>query len=257
MNAVLSPQPDEVAKLYQQVAARIGRSIREGAYGPGERLPSERDLADELKVSRPTVREAMIALEACGVVEARQRAGFFVTDPPSDRDYADGRGRQVSALELIEARRLIEIESCVLAAASIDDPGMASLEAIVADMSADLERSGDCAERRFQAMLAQATGNGAIVAMIDTLWETQHRALPCRLQFERSRPQRAQRVVRDHQAIVAAIRTRDARAIRRAVQNHIENITECLLSAIEAEAIDRAKGQVAARRRDLARRAKL
>ena len=65
----------ETRKLYQQVANAIAESIREGSYQPGHRLPSERDLAEEYKVSRPTVREAMIALEIRGLVEARHGSG--------------------------------------------------------------------------------------------------------------------------------------------------------------------------------------
>ena len=68
--------PVDTRKLYRQVADTIMASIQSGDYKPGARLPSERDLAASFKVSRPTIREAMIALEIRGLVEARQGSGI-------------------------------------------------------------------------------------------------------------------------------------------------------------------------------------
>jgi GntR family hexuronate regulon transcriptional repressor len=65
-------------KLYQQIARAIATAINDGRYGPGDKLPSERELADDFGVSRPTVRDAMIALEFQGLVEARQGSGVYV-----------------------------------------------------------------------------------------------------------------------------------------------------------------------------------
>ena len=67
--------PPTDSRLYQQVAAAISGAIADGTYQPGQRLPSERDLADEFGVSRPTVRRAVIALEMRGLLEARQGSG--------------------------------------------------------------------------------------------------------------------------------------------------------------------------------------
>src|SRR3954470_21291793 len=99
--------PQDAQKLYQQIARRIAASIEDGRYGPGDRLPSERELADDFGVSRPTVRDAMIALEFQGLVEARQGSGVYVnaqTAPGAD----EAAEVEVGALELTEARRLFE-----------------------------------------------------------------------------------------------------------------------------------------------------
>jgi GntR family transcriptional repressor for pyruvate dehydrogenase complex len=72
----------DTRKLYQQVASAIMASIMGGNYKPGDRLPSERDLAIAFKVSRPTIREAMIALEIRGLAESRHGSGIYVTDQP-------------------------------------------------------------------------------------------------------------------------------------------------------------------------------
>ena len=78
-------------RLYQQVAATIERGITEGRYQPGQRLASERDLAEEFGVSRPTVRRAVIALEMRGLLESRQGSGVYVRKiaaaaPPRELD---------------------------------------------------------------------------------------------------------------------------------------------------------------------------
>src|ERR1700759_4895837 len=107
--------PQDAQKLYQQIARRIAASIEDGRYAPGDKLPSERELADEFGVSRPTIRDAMIALEFQGLVEARQGSGVYVTSAaPAPDDPTD---LEVNALEWTEARRLFEGEACALSAA--------------------------------------------------------------------------------------------------------------------------------------------
>ena len=88
----------EPQRLYRRIAEQIARLIRRGEYKPGERLPPERDLARQLKVSRPSVREALIALEVEGYVEVRVGSGVYVTQRrPAARsaDAAAGRLRTV------------------------------------------------------------------------------------------------------------------------------------------------------------------
>src|SRR5215469_16087368 len=107
-------------RLYQQVAATIERAITQGEYQPGQRLASERDLAEELGVSRPTVRRAVIALEMRGLLESRQGSGIYVRrrtagGPPTPREL------DIGAFDQAEARRLFEGEVAALAATLITD----------------------------------------------------------------------------------------------------------------------------------------
>src|SRR5215472_18753907 len=105
-------------RRYQQIAAAIERAVADGHYQPGQRLASERDLAEEFGVSRPTVRRAVIALEMRGLLEARQGSGIYVCQPsavpappPKDLD--------IGAFDHAEARRLFEGEVAALAATLI------------------------------------------------------------------------------------------------------------------------------------------
>src|ERR1700753_4328326 len=113
----------DTQKLYQKIALAIAADLARGRYTPGDRLPSERELADDFRVSRPTIRDAMIALEFQGLVEARQGSGVYVKAAPQIAE--DAAERDVSAQELAEARRLFEGEACALAAAIITDEQVA------------------------------------------------------------------------------------------------------------------------------------
>src|SRR5208282_4359737 len=77
-------QPVDNRRLYEQVADQIGGLIGKSEFLPGQRLPAERDLAKMLGVSRPVVREAMIALEIAGLIEVRSGSGAFVRDKPAE-----------------------------------------------------------------------------------------------------------------------------------------------------------------------------
>ncbi len=125
-------------KLYIQIAEQITAAIESGEFKPGQQLPSERDLAQELGVSRPTVREALIALEVAGLVEVKIGVGAFVRDaakPGSALPESDH-----SALEIMQARALVEPELAALAARHITDEGRAELAGIVAAMRGQTAR---------------------------------------------------------------------------------------------------------------------
>jgi GntR family hexuronate regulon transcriptional repressor len=109
----------ETKKLYQQVANAVEADIRSGKFAPGQRVPSERDLAEQFGVSRPTVREAMLALEIRGLIEARHGSGIYVAEPgPLAAETAD---LDIGAFELTEARALFEGEAAALAATTISE----------------------------------------------------------------------------------------------------------------------------------------
>src|SRR2546425_10988100 len=102
-------------RLYRQIADQIAALIEKGEYGNGQRLPPERDLAKQLGVSRPSVREALIALEVEGYVDVRIGSGVYVVGPSSGarREPLDADS---GPFELIRARWLIEAECAALAA---------------------------------------------------------------------------------------------------------------------------------------------
>jgi len=245
-----APDPQ---KLYQQVARSIAASISEGRYSPGDRLPSERGLADSFGVSRPTIRDAMIALEFQGLVEARQGSGVYVT--ARGKPEADANEAEVNALELTEARRLFEGEACALAAAAVSDEQIAALERIVRELASLAgAEEGERLEHDFHLSVAHATRNAAIVAAVEEIWTLRRQFAECGHQLRRVRLADPEAFAEDHRRVVAALRDRDPKEARRVIHEHLNRTVEALLSMAERDALERTRLEMAERRDELLRR---
>ncbi len=247
----------DTKKLYQQVAAAIANDIATGRHAVGARLPSERDLAESLGVSRPTVREAMIALEIRGLVEARPGSGVYVTESQST---GPGPDLDIGAFELTEARRLFEGEACALAATVITDEELAELEVILGDMVGENTLAtpiGEQADRRFHLLIAKATRNSAIQMTVETLWDLRYRSPLCATMLERARQVGVRPLIEDHQVIVDALKRRSPIEARKAMRDHLGRVIDGLLTATEMDALARTRSDVEARRQAFARRTEI
>ena len=260
----------EPKKLYQQVARAVAEQIRAGVHTLGRRLPSERELAEQFGVSRPTVREAMIALEIQGLVESRQGSGIYVTE--AGPRLEGGADLDIGPFELTEARRTVEGETCALAALSITDDEVAALETLLADMAAELAApsSAACAphpverrepdqheraDRRFHLLIASATRNSALVSVVERLWDLRYRSPLCLAMLARARYAGDRPRLDEHRAIVEALAARDPRRARQAMREHLTRVIEGLLQATESEAVQKARTEAEQRRHAYARRA--
>ncbi len=129
----------ENLRLYRQVAEQITDLLRKRRWGLGERLPAERELAKQLGVSRPTVREAIIALELVGLVEVRTGAGIYVKALPDTMEtgLVAGNDQGPSPYDLIEARIVIEGEIAGIAASSISSEELENLLKAIEKMESE------------------------------------------------------------------------------------------------------------------------
>src|SRR6267154_6852213 len=243
-------------RVYRRVAATIERAIGEGQYQPGQRLASERDLAEEFGVSRPTVRRAVIALEMRGLLESRQGSGVYVRRtsavapaPPRDLD--------IGAFDQAEARRLFEGEVAALAATLITDEELAYLESLVAEMNNEkaTKEQSELADRQFHISIAQATRNNAIVRIVENTWDLRYKSHLCLQMLERARDVRRRPLKDEHQDIIESLRTRDPKAARAAMQTHLGGLIENLLLTAELEAMEQTRERLAAKREEIALRA--
>lgn len=162
-------------RLYRMIADQIASRIRAGDFAAGGRLPAERDLAEQLQVSRASVREALIALEIEGYVEVRVGTGVFVCAPREDGQYghaqpaAHGAERtDIGPFDLLDTRLLLEPECAALAAQKASSAQIAAIRAAHEAMS--LTESPSLHDQAFHGAIAAACGNAALAAAISHIW---------------------------------------------------------------------------------------
>ena len=210
-------------RLYRVVSSRIEELIREESIKPGERLPSERDLATKLGVSRTSLREALIALELGGVVEVRGGSGVYVSEQaPAVPDAATaGPG----PFEVMAARRIVEVEVAAMAAKNATDSAVDAILVAVEQMEqhhAD-RASNEAADRNFHMAIARATGNAAMVGVIEYLWN-QRGTLWHKLKEHFATEDLRQQTLLDHRNILAAIASHDVAGARLAMRAHLDRV---------------------------------
>lgn len=217
----------KVRRLYLEVANQIENLIKSGGIEPGQRLPSERDLAQQFEVSRPTIREAMIALEIAGLVEIRTGSGIYVL-PQLDNASSLSSGLRDEGpgpFEILEARRLLESEIAALAAARITPTQMAEMEEALHDMEREDSEGAisEEADQRFHCILAEAAQNSALASIIRWLWELRNRSEISAVFHERVREEGIHPSAQEHRAIFEALQSRDPISARQAMVSHISN----------------------------------
>jgi GntR family transcriptional repressor for pyruvate dehydrogenase complex len=234
-------------RLYQDVARQLLEELAAGLYPVGVRLPAERELAQKYDVSRPTVREAIIALEVQGIVEVKIGSGTYVRRLPGKDDLP---GFNISAFELTEARLLFEGEAAALAATQIGDDEIAEIERLVDEIARENNdpHGTEKADRAFHLAIARATRNGAIYEAIERLWELRSTSPEAALLHEKARSANIKPVVDEHTAILVALRAHDPAGARAAMRNHLSQVIDSLLFATEERQIAEARSAAQARR---------
>ena len=245
-------QTIEPRRLYRQIADQLRGLLERGEYAAGSRLPPERDLALQLGVSRPSVREALIALEVEGRVEVRMGSGIYVL--PIDA----ARTRTVSAeapLETIRARQLIESELAAHAARHMSKAQVAGLRNALALMQQEVDSGHTPArgDRLFHLRVAQAAENSVLERIVGELFDERCNPLFRQLgsHFETAHSWMA--AIAEHGAVIEAIASRSAEAARAAMTAHLSNSHDRFTASIGHAAP--ATDAPAAPRRRLARKA--
>lgn len=223
------------SRLYQSVASELLKLIDSGEFPPGSRLPGERDLAERFGVSRVTVREAEIALEARGLLAIRTGSGVYVRQ----RAEAVGALPDVSAFDVTAARSVMEGEAAALAASHITDEEIRELEELVLAMSRPdvSDQAAGEADRAFHLRIAQITGNPVIEYVVRSIWRMRDELPQVSTVYARVCHHDAGDRLREHGAILDALRARDPATARRAMHAHFQRLFEAMLEATENDAL--------------------
>ena len=219
-------QTVEPLRLYRQIAEQLRALMTSGEFTPGSRLPAERDLAKQLGVSRPSVREALIALEVEGWVEVRTGSGVYMLDRVPNKKT---KARQIPAaewgpLELIRARRVVEGEIASLAAMQAKRKDVQAIRDAIDQMNDDADHGvaplkGD---RAFHTAIAQACGNVVLLETVQTFWDARNGPLFERLGDHFESVPSWRKAITEHEVVLDAIRVRDADGARTAMQQHMD-----------------------------------
>ncbi len=220
-------QPIDSKRLYEQVADQIGDLIRGGEFEPGQRLPAERDLAKSLGVSRPVVREAMVALEIAGLVEVRTGSGAYVRLP--DREEATLNAGH-SPTDVLNARMIVEGETAALAAENASgrdiDAAAGAIRQMVADH--DAGRTWSAADLAFHVAVAYASRNAVLAMMVERLWQEQYGPVFAILSERAHLGENWSATLASHQTILEAIRQRDPAAARQRMRAHLRQVLDAM-----------------------------
>ncbi|MGB5447941.1 MAG: FadR/GntR family transcriptional regulator [Woeseiaceae bacterium] len=226
-------------RLYRRILKQMLQLIDSGEFPVGGRLPPERELAQRFGVSRPTIREAIIALEVLNRVEVRTGSGVYVL--AREADSRNGYDPSISAFELTEARALIEGEAAALAASTINSEQLQALEESLhkmAEESVDGEVTSEESDERFHAIIAQATGNKMLIAVARNLWAIRDNSPAVHRSYQAICETDGQKRVDEHLEILQAIQNRDPSAARKAMHAHFGRILDKLIVADEQQQFD-------------------
>ncbi|MFT4941438.1 MAG: DNA-binding FadR family transcriptional regulator [Paraglaciecola sp.] len=224
-------------RLFWNIVEKIELMIASGSYPPGSRLPPERELAQTFDVSRPTIREAIIALEVREQVEVKTGSGVYVLE---NKDSTK-QSRQVSAFELTQARALVEGEAAALAATTITDQELVELKNTLDAMEND--ETSEHADRDFHIIISRATRNNAIFMAVENLWKIRDNDPDVKAAYKGVCSQSNQARQAEHTAIYSALKKRDTQAARAAMHQHFNRLINALFEAKEAQALEEVRRQ--------------
>lgn len=224
-------------RMFWQIVEKIEALIDSGMYPPGSRLPPERELAETFNVSRPTIREAIIALEVRQRVEVKTSSGVYVLERESDKEESF----KVSAFELTQARALVEGEAAALAAMSITAEELSALEKTLADMEAGKEP--EKADREFHLIISNATRNNAILLAVQKFWALRDSEPKITNAYRSVCSTSDKDRLEEHKAIYIALAENDSQSARAAMHSHFNRLINSLFAMSEAKALEEVRRQ--------------
>jgi GntR family transcriptional repressor for pyruvate dehydrogenase complex len=217
-------------KVYEEVARQIERLILK-KLNPGDKLPSERELAEMLQVSRSSIRDAIRGLELMGLVEPRQGAGTIVRELSTEsvvNPFANALQRKRALVgELLDFRKMLEPPLAARAATHASPDEISEMEEILQRQQGKLSRGETTMseDAEFHYSIALASGNSVVLKVLDILMDLLRDTRERSMQVE-GRPEKS---LAGHRRILAAIKRQDAESAKAAMRRHIEDVEEIVL----------------------------
>jgi GntR family transcriptional repressor for pyruvate dehydrogenase complex len=224
---MLTPiKPKRVSDL---VFEQLRDLIFKGQLRPGGRVLTERELAESLGVSRPTVREAINRLVTLGLLEHRQGQGTFVVCPSCEQNpLGMPPDEKLSLADLLEVRLGLECNAVTMAARRATEEDIRDMEKCLREMSARIEAGelGSSADVAFHMAIAYATKNMAQIHIMKNFYDLLFYGIKSNLQYLYAQPATLEVITLQHQNILQAIRQRDCDLASKEMRNHIDFVLE-------------------------------
>lgn len=231
----LQAAPVTTQRLSDQLAAALAQRVARGELAPGDRLPTEQQLAEAHGVSRTVVREAVHQLKSQGLLRSRQGSGVFVADGATQRPLSFDPAVLESidaVVQVVEVRRALEGEIAALAAERATRRDVTALRQALKAIDAAVAsgRDGVAEDMAFHQVVAQATGNPQFQRLLGFLEQYLREAMRVTRGNEARHHAFADAVRTEHHAIVEAIAAGDAAAARRAAARHMARAADRLVA---------------------------
>jgi len=226
----------EPQRLYRQISEQLRKLIVAGEFPAGSRLPAERELAVQLGVSRPSLREALIALEVQGYIEVHMGSGIYVCDPPARPRKKYDLSHEEGPLEVVRARALLEGEVAAMAARVGTRAHFTAIAEAIDIMEVEAQ-SGIVpleADQLFHVRIAEATGNSVLIGVVKQLFEFRMGPLFDHLHRHFESGDIWLQAVAEHRDILKALRSRNPDLARAAMQQHMDVAFKRLTSSLIA-----------------------
>ncbi|KQO73886.1 FadR/GntR family transcriptional regulator [Rhizobium sp. Leaf262] len=214
----------EPRRLYQQIADQIRELIENGEFQAGARLPAERELAQKLGVSRPSLREALIALEIDGSVEIRMGSGVYVsTEPAQPASRTKSLGESPS--ELMQARAALEGTTILLSASRIAPEALVALRDTLDAMRVEIDagRKPLDQDRQFHVLIAEQSGNSVLSRLVGDLFDERHSPISAQFRVKFEDKDTWIFALQEHEAILAALEAKDPLLAQAAMHRHLDS----------------------------------
>jgi len=226
----------QTQKVYMKIVEQIRDLIKEGRLKPRDKLPSEHILAEKFGTSRPSVREALSALEILGITESRGGKGNFIRDDLSSPSYEQKfkeLEEEESPFELLEARKAVETEIAGLAAEKATKEDIAAVQDSLDKMRSATTNISEVMEfdREFHINIAKAAHNGVLLSIMASLAEGLKEKLWINLKEKSwNIPGCPERYLKEHAEILNAIKNKDNKDASKRMYNHLAGVEKDLLS---------------------------
>ncbi|MBM7855029.1 GntR family transcriptional repressor for pyruvate dehydrogenase complex [Desulfohalotomaculum tongense] len=223
-------KPIRTKKIYEEIVEQIKALIADGKLKPGDKLMSERELAEKMQVGRSAVREAFRALEAMKIIEIRPGEGTYIREASADfiidaLTLVLNAGKE-TARELMELRKILEVECAGLAAKRRTEKDLYSMKRALQQMERDIEEGnlGEQADLLFHYLVAKASGNAMVLRLMTTISDAMNHIMrKARSKLYRD-PALPSKLLEQHWVIYKAIKEKDFAKAQKAMYEHLDNI---------------------------------